>query len=271
MSTLPSNASLSEYRVIFLHPHSRSLLVGESADSRCVARVPVPIGTRPVEQLRKAVSTRWGLNILVLDLIPSDPPMSPLAITEVFVREIPPTFKAICSEEIKDGELTESERRHLQKILDGTVEHPLARIGWIKEAVSWLEEVTGNRVVQESGIEQYNAGGAFTLVRFRMQDGRGYWLKATGKPNGHERAITSLLSRLCPDHLPTLIAERPAWNAWLTLEEGKAISMLFPESHALSSLLEGAVESMAELQVKTVGFHENLLAAGAFDHRLHAL
>jgi hypothetical protein len=91
-------------------------------------------------------------------------------------------------------------------------------------------------------------------------------LKATGEPNTHEFAITSFLWHLCPDCLPTPVAIRKEWNAWLTEDAGDPL----PDAPSESELVFAA-RSMARLQVQTIGRTDELLAAGAIDQRLPAL
>ena len=83
----------------------------------------------------------------------------------------------------------------------------------------------------------------------------------------HERPITSMLSELCPGCLPEVVAERSDWNAWLMRDEATSISPLPKEASVTSQLLEGAVASLAELQVRTARSEIRLLQAGAADHR----
>jgi hypothetical protein len=53
--------------------------------------------------------------------------------------------------------------------------------------------------------------------------------------------------------------------------DGDGIAALPREAPAVERLLEGAVESLAELQMRTVGAELDLLEAGALDHRTHIL
>lgn len=46
-----------------------------------------------------------------------------------------------------------------------------------------------------------------------------YWLKATGAPNTHERAVTAVLAELCPGLLPRVLDSNAEWNAWLMAED----------------------------------------------------
>ena len=115
-------------------------------------------------------------------------------------------------------------------------------------------------------IEQWNAGGGFALFSARSDDGRHYWLKATGEPNGHEFAITRFLCKLFPDFLPKLVAIRKEWNAWLTEDAGDPLSDA-PGPTELASV----ATRMAWLQLLAINWTDELLASGAFDQRLPAL
>jgi hypothetical protein len=113
---------------------------------------------------------------------------------------------------------------------------------------------------------QWNGGAGFMLFRARSDHGRHYWLKAAGGPNRHELSLSSLLAQFCPEFLPKLVATKQEWNAWLTQDAGDPLSDL-PDATEL--LLAAA--SMARLQLLTIGRVDELLTAGAFDHRLPVL
>jgi Phosphotransferase enzyme family len=174
-------------------------------------------------------------------------------------------LKAVTLDAIVGSELTEEQRVHLASLLSGDTNTPFAQVGWIDQAITWLESETGREVSSKSDIEQHNAGGGFSLVRFHTRDKLKYWLKATGEPNAHELAITRLLSELGGTCLPEMISSRPAWNAWLMSGEATQVTELPSNPFKLLRLLEDAVESMAELQMKTEGCSLDLLDAGAFD------
>jgi hypothetical protein len=141
----------------------------------------------------------------------------------------------------------------------------------MEEAIAWVEFATGQRLCRETGVEQHNAGGAFTLLHLSMEGGQSYWLKATGVPNTHERQMTRLLSTLCPPCLPSIVAEKPEWNAWLMTGEGWGLNSLPTDPNDLIRLLGPAAQSLAELQIETAGKESLLLEAGAFDQRLDVI
>jgi hypothetical protein len=182
--------------------------------------------------LQKTLRDAWGLAVLILDILTTEDSMAPCAVAELLHGELPAEFRTIPSEELPDEELSGQERAIVLAALDGDTRSPCGGIGWIDEAIAWVETVTGRRVSSKSDVEQYNAGAGFTLVRLGVEGGWDYWLKATGAPNTHESQVTSLLSKLCRGWVPEVVAER---------------------------------------QMRTVGAEADLLNAGALDHRTHVL
>lgn len=260
-----------EYRIVLVHPGSRAVCVLERGDKHCLLRVGIAQRTRLTREVQKLLREAWNLSIVILEILPTVDRMSTCAVAELLHREVPSGFRAVRADQLSKEELSEQERGLLQAILDEEVSTPFATVGWIDEAIAWLETASGARVFAKAEVEQYNAGGGFALIRFRMENGRSYWLKATGASNKHERAVTMLLSRLCTGYVPEVIAERPAWNAWLMYDEGNPIAALTGENSSIVQTLECAVKSLAELQMKTMPSKLDLLEAGAFDHRTDVL
>ena len=257
-----------EYRLVLVEPGSRKVLALDGNESYRLPRVRIPMRARPAEQLGKASKAAWGLDILILDFFPSHDASWSVAVAQLLSVNASEALSPVAPESIGIGELSEQQRAYLADVLGGHTKSPLSRLGWIDEAVAWLESVTQRKLSSKTSIHQLNAGGAFSLLRFGMEDGRCYWLKATGEPNAHELSVTRLLSELCGDYLPELIASRPSWNAWLTSEEATQVTNLPTDPFKIFQLLEDAVESMAELQARTAGHLSAILSAGAFDQRI---
>lgn len=257
----------TEYRLILVLPESRKILAISDVDGYRLPSVSIPQWTRPAEQLREAIHAAWKLRVLILDFFHGSPLC---AVAEVLVPGQPIDLKAVPLEQLQTSELSEQQRAQIASILagDSHASSPFSRVGWIDEAITWLESETGRKLSSKRDIEQYNAGGSFALVRFRMEDDWNYWLKATGLPNAHELSITTLLSKLCGGYLPELISSKPAWNAWLMSGEGRSVTEIPTVPFQVFTLLEDAVECMAKLQMKTQGYNLDLLDAGAFDQSL---
>jgi hypothetical protein len=260
-----------EYRVVLVDPGSRKILVHTEGPAFHLLRMSILAGTRVARQLRTELLRQWGIGVVILDFLSVSEGSTPCVVAELLTSNNPVHFPAMHETEISDNELSEQERTHLLRLLGDEATSPFCRIGWMEEAVAWVECATGQRLCREAGVEQHNAGGAFTLLHLSMESGVSYWLKATGAPNTHERQMTRLLSTLCPPCLPRIVAEKPEWNAWLTTGEACGLTSLPTDPEDLVQLLGKAVLSLAELQKETVGRESSLLSAGALDQRLDVI
>jgi hypothetical protein len=260
-----------EYRVVLVDPRSRRILVHTEGPAFRLPRVSIPAGTRVARQLRKELLRQWGIEVVILDFLLVSGGSIPSVVAEILTTNTPIHFPAVHTAEISNDELSDQERVHLLRILGDEATSPFCRIGWMEEAIAWVEFATGQRLCRETGVEQHNAGGAFTLLHLSMESGKSYWLKATGAPNAHERQLTRLLSTLCPPCLPGIIAEQPEWNAWLMTGEGWGLTSLPTDPDNLIRLLGPVAQSLAEIQIETAGKESLLFGAGAFDQRLNVI
>ena len=260
-----------EYRVVLVDPRSRRILVRKEGHAFQLLRVSILAGTRVARQLRTELQRQWGIGVVILDFLSVSDGSTPCVVAEILTTNNPVHFPAVRVVEISNDELSDQERIHLLRILGDEATSPFCRIGWMEEAIAWVEFATGQRLCRETGVEQHNAGGAFTLLHLSMEGGQSYWLKATGVPNTHERQMTRLLSTLCPPCLPGIVAEKLEWNAWLMTGEGWGLNSLPTDPNDLIRLLGPAAQSLAELQIETAGKESLLLGAGAFDQRLDVI
>lgn len=258
-----------DYRVLLIDPESHKVCALGSNGRYRLIRVAVAQRTRLARELQKALRDKWRVAVLILDILPTAGNTQPCAIAEILGGKLPTEFEIVQPEQLLGADLSEQEYSSLLAMLGGQTKSPFGAVGWIDEAIRWIEGAMGTRASSKFEVEQHNAGGGFTLVRFGVQSGCDYWLKATGDPNTHESQVTSLLSRLCCGYVPEVVAERPEWNAWVMRSEGAAA--LPVEAPAFARFLESAVESLAELQLRTVGGELELHKAGARDHRTHVL
>ena len=271
MSTIEADCDVVEYRVVLIDPESRRFLGHTEGSVFRLLRVSIPIRTRVARQMRAELLRKWGIGAAILDFLPITEHSTPCVVAELLKTDTPVHLSSARADEIPDADLSKTERTNLQRVLQGQVTDPFSRIGWMDEAIAWVESKTSRRLCPKVGIEQHNAGGTFTLLHFLMADGSEYWLKATGAPNSHERQITRLLSMLCPHCLPHIVAEKREWNAWLMTGAARGLTSLPTDSDALMKLLGHAVQSLAELQIATVGQESLLFAAGTLDQRLEVI
>jgi hypothetical protein len=262
MSTQNALLEQTEYRLLLVLPDTHKVLSRRDGRGYLLPCVHIPKWARPAGELQKAIKAAWTLSVIILDLTPDPEDASQCVVAEVISSHHPEDMAAVSLERLPDSEISARYRTIVQDILAGECGERgcFSRIGWIAEAVAWLRRETGKSVSLADEIQQYNASGAFALLRFPMQDGSACWMKATGAPNTHEFAVTVALSELCPHYLPSLIAVRHDWNAWLMQDAGQSL-----ESPSDQLALEQAVVSMAELQKKTVGLTKQLMAVGVLD------
>ena len=260
-----------EYRIVIVLPESRAILTLNTSGDHQLPRVSIPRRMRPAQALRQAVETKWSLNVLILEYLQREDNSASCVMAELLTPIADSALDATPLDRVSRFELPDEERAMLGVLLNGECQSPFSRFGWVDEASAWLETATGQKVSSKSDIQQLNAGGAFTLLRFHTEDGTDYWMKATGDPNAHELSITSLLSRLSSGFVPRVIATKPDWNAWLMCGDGIPISELATDSVVPLKLLENAAESIAELQLRTIGHETELREAGAFDQSLATL
>lgn len=256
------------YRVALLL--SGSVLTEETAEGYRLPHLCILRWRRLAQQLRQAIQATFNLEVVILDYLVEDTSSTPCVVAEVLDPGSHPALKSIGVNDISVQELSEPERRQLASILDGHARNPTCSAGWIKAASAWAERVSGAALASVHPFEQYNAGRGFALLRFRAENGTAYWLKATGAPNTHERAVTEVLAELCSGLVPRVLDSSVEWNAWLMAEETRGSDDLPLESCAAVRFLESAAQSMAELQVKTIGHTCRILKAGAFDQSLTA-
>jgi hypothetical protein len=265
MSTQNSMLERTDYGLVLLLPDSGEVLAKSDGTSYRLPHVSIPKWTRPAEQLQMAIHAVWGLHVIILDF-PQSPEGFPLcAVAQVLSSHDRDALIAISMDELRASEISQQQRGIVQAMLAGDTGErgPFSRIGWIDEAIQWIESEIPSSTVLTDDIQQYNASGTFALVRFPMRDGSAYWLKATGAPNAHELAVTVALSELCPEYLPPLIAVLSDWNAWLMKEAGHPL-----EAAPQSFVLEQSAVALAQLQMRTVGLGAVLLAVGVADQRI---
>jgi hypothetical protein len=255
----------TEYCVVFRRPPASCGHLGPDRETSCLLRLQIPGMTRTAQQLQNNIRERWGINVIVLHVQGSKHDGPGWALVELLNTAARLNDRENHPVPFASADLSSGDRRACELFLANCSSIPFAQVGWIDEAIDWLSRVTCRGFSRRS-IEQLNAGGGFTLLRFCADDGTVHWLKATGVPNLHEMAVTSRLSKLCPEFLPTLVAIRPEWNAWVMENAGEALSL-----PADDSLLVGAIRRFAALQIRAIDAADLLLADGAFDHRAPTL
>jgi hypothetical protein len=263
---------LDEYRVLLALPLTRQIFLAEESGILRVPRVTIPKWTRPAQTLTEEVDEKWHVSSMVVDFLPYDSVQPNCAVLEIRQPDWRPSSgDLILVGADSAGTLGLSHRTQaaLHEILQGKCgsRGPFSRVGWADDAQQWIESAVSDREVSFTNqTQQLNACGTFALIRFTTKCGRAYWLKAVGKPNTHEFAVTTFLAEHCPNCLPKLVCARSDWNAWVMQEGGRSLERPIPPPQ-----VKQAVTRMAEMQTKLVGKTNDLLACGCVDQRVEVL
>jgi hypothetical protein len=268
MDRTDQSVERDDYRLALVIPRTHQLLTERPGAALCLPRISLSKWTRPAEQVQQIVQETWGMHVLTLDCLALSQDAPPCIVVEVLSSRLPDVLILKDIDHIAATELNEQERIILAAMIVGDAQErgPFSRVGWIDEAIAWLHaEVPGCEVLPNE-IRQFNASAQFALLRFSTRDGERYWLKATGEPNRHEYNINVLLSEICSQYVPPLVATRPDWNAWLMRDTGGRL-----EKDMSQPVLEHVVSRLAELQKTTLSFTDELIAAGASNQRVGVL
>jgi hypothetical protein len=270
MSIVSNLSDDTEFRVALLDPSSGMVMAVRRADGFYLPRVRIPKGARPAKEINDAVRHKWQLTSLVLTFLYRNDGRQACVVAEVtspHSATLPGDLELHSIESIEFADLDGYERTSLWGIVAGhsALSAPFAHLGWIKEAQDWIKSYVS--AADFSGeVRQYNASGTFALLRLSTKSGQSYWLKATGVPNKHEFSINIELAKLFPGYLPTLVAMRQDWNAWVTEDGGAPLGDIQD-----LEILTAAVEALADLQFLSLDHISQLEVAGCMNRRLSAL
>ena len=150
-----------EYRCVLVRPHSHQLLAAAERDQYRLPRIHIPEWTRPAEELQKAIKARWKLDVFVLETWAAGHQAAALVVAELLDVERNSSFVEFPVRSFKGAEFSEEDCQHLESLLEGRTKIPFPRLGWIYEAMAWVESVTGATFSSKRNIAQWNAGGGF--------------------------------------------------------------------------------------------------------------
>jgi len=270
------------YRVIVFRQAGMELLLTSTENGVSLPEVTTPRWQRAAENLGLATKSTWGEEVICL--FQSDATTLGSSDNRIHYQvaehwgsagksEVPTQWVSL-DDLRQDSFVDHSDYAAIEQSVAerdtwarDPVGGPFAQLGWFKELYEWIEGEIAPRGLHLNGnFRQLNASPSFSLIRFEA-DGPAVWFKAVGEPNQREFPITLALARLFPEHVPPILAVRPAWNGWLMIEaEGTNLG----ESKDVS-VWERAVAEMAELQVASVSTHRQLLRSGAHDLRTRSL
>ena len=256
------------YKLFLIRPWDEQVLVLPTMDGYQIPALSISAFARPIEELQNRVRSGWKLDAVFVGITCPVEGGLPCAIGEpLYMAGGTEHLIAVPFRNLQSQHLTDLERELIEGLMLGSRMDgcEIGRFGWIDEAVRWVEKTASIAKCMKRDIQQYNAGGGFALLRIPMDRGPAFWLKATGAPNRHECAVTTVLSELCPEHAPIVVATRTDWNAWLMVEDGDLLELSPSSVAAASNVLRSAIRSMATIQQVSRGSKPALSAAGVFD------
>jgi hypothetical protein len=264
-----ANSQSISFRVVIVCRDTRRILAESSHGALYLPRVSIRRYARLAEQMQAEIESRWKTKVIILDIFAPRPEGDQVALVEAreAVKDCGTTF-AVGLSDLDENELSRDELADVQRLLSEGVtgRGPFSKLGWIEEAADWVTaEAAVDRSEMLRPIRQYNAGASFSLVRFGRRPSV-YWMKAVGFPNHLERQITLTLAELFPKYLPTIVASRADWNAWLMKDAGEPLSEV--RSQEIS---ERVMVRVAELQHASAARIDRLLSSGCGDQRLSVL
>ena len=269
------------YRILLLRKNGSEFLVGDDDPPLTLPCVEIPRWERVAENVTTALKKRYGISAVCL-FTPDLP-----AITtdrEQPLYQVMETRGADCTtpedmrwlsvdsfsdrsfEDRNDAVAIASAWDRIREFQSEAIE-PFAKPGWIEELFSWVQHEIGRFGLRLSGeLRQLNASPTFALLRLGT-NGPAVWFKAVGEPNLREFPISATLANLFPCFVPAVIATHPTWNGWLATEFAGSTLDGVLDAHAW----ERAAETLARLQIASVGLSNQLLKAECRDLRIISL
>jgi len=267
------------FRILLYQNEAAEVLMETTGHGLRTPALAIPRHSRIAEEITAAIETRWNLTAYCLFSLPSDGCSRDLAryqVAEVSQPERPPAgMHWFPADSLSAGQFAEpSDFAAIQESLTTLNRYGLGQLpgffgksGWLRPVTEWVAACATTSGLRLTGkFHQFNATPTFSLLRFET-DGPALWFKAVGEPNLHEHRITLKLFSIFPAFLPSILASRPEWNAWLALDSGG--SPLDADSTALAWATTAT--NLASLQISSLGRRFELINAGCKDLRPCAL
>ena len=273
-------AGQDSYRLLITRREGSEILAVGNGPDWSLPRIEIPSHQRLAEQLTAAICKTFGLESFCL-FVASPPssgrsgPSARCAVMESVKPNGPcpagtcwmPAGVFDCCRDAEEAEAVRNALGELNSYAVGERPGPFGRAGWLRELFQWAQEQTAPLGLRLTGsFRQLNASPTFSLIRLET-DGIALWFKATGKPNEHELAITLSVARLFPRHVPRILGIHSAWNGWLSAE-APGVRL---DDIAECTAWERAAESLADLQISSIGKCSELLEGKCKDLRLPRL
>jgi hypothetical protein len=268
-----SNPQFDRFRLVLVAPSTRHIFAEKSQRALHLPRISIPRWTRAAEQVQAAIERKWEFKAIVLDVLADCPGGEDMVIAELrngdSTHRFPHPHSWVGLSDIREDEISGSARTTVERLLnDGaTGGGTFSRFGWVDDALDWISTEAGiDRPEFTGNVKQFNASASFALARFDRKAAPPLWFKAAGDPAIPEYRITTALSKLFPDYLPTLVSSREDWNAWWMEDAGRSL-----DEARSADMFGQAVSRLAELQKASICHVPALVAAGCGDQRTSVL
>jgi hypothetical protein len=263
------------FRILLYRRDGNELLLDHDDEGFTLPSIQTPRYTRVAQQITQAIRKDWKLQTYCL--LPIVDRHSLACAVELCgaVSAHPPNTNWLPVDSLAERDF--SEARDFQtidtaaKLFDPCRNRetagPFAKHGWLRDVAGWVESKAVPLGLHLTGeFQQFNASATFSLIRFGT-NGPAVWFKAVGAPNLREFRVSRELDRFFPGFVPTVLAVREDWNAWLTFEADG----VHPDEHSGVGTWTAAGRRLAELQIASIGSALHLIEAGCRDARIPAL
>jgi len=281
MTAFDRHVSFERWRLIIIRGDGAELLVSSDEARYTLPEVEIPSQRRIATNINRVVERDFGLHVISLyEVAPCNPAFAGDALYQAAVAiesaQVPRVgtcwvyTRTLTADSFSSGEEFAAVDALLTK-LEGAKRHtttePFLEPDWFTKARNWIERSLHPHSLHLTGeFRQLNASPTFSLIRFETA-GSPVWFKAVGEPNVREWGVTLALSRSCPLFLPSILASKRSWNAWLSLD---APGESLVTKGGIDSW-ETSASSLANFQIQSMQDSKHLLKAGARDLRVEKL
>lgn len=259
------------YHLVITRSLGKDVFLRETPDGLRLPQATVPRHERLAHELTRAVSNQWGLNTVCLFgatmINRSDRHVH--AMECVGMAGDPPSGGRWVSSALAASCLKSQEAETLTPVLSqldnynsGNLNNLFARSGWMPGLIEWVEKSLKPLDLHLTGPWSQIGGGLHsTLLRLETNK-TAVWFKAAGE-HCREFNVMTKLAALEPRFFPCVIASRPDWQAWLTLEaSGSTLDNVTDSAQWLN-----AAASLGTLQAAFCNDDERLLQLECADWR----
>jgi Phosphotransferase enzyme family len=262
------------FRIVLIRSNTRDVLVSGEQDAFHLPAVTIPPHTRHAEQIVAAIADAFCVETYCLFSVPPDtnfPHQYAFACTTLPNAQPPSGFRWVSAASISSQAFLDS-RDYLAYSSGFEDVHQyernpkagyFARPSWLQEILEWTErQLVPLKMRLTGAYRQLNASATFCLLRLPTERSA-VWFKAVDRAILPELPITLYLAQHFPAYVPRIIAQHRECNGWLTEEASGS----HPDAQSPRETWLAVADSLAELQIASIGHCLHLLEAGSRDVR----